>query len=66
MKSFRALYLTAIVAITMERCRAEFLLIEVNDDKGGKHQLFCFIRYADSKLMQKLCLYNVYVNIRRF
>merc|ERR1712224_277461 len=34
MKSFRALYLTAIVAITMERCRAEFLLIEVNDGKG--------------------------------
>jgi len=34
MKSFRALYLTAIVAITMKRCWAEFLLVEVNDDIG--------------------------------
>jgi len=34
MKSLRALYLTAIVAITIERCRAEFLLVEVNNDKG--------------------------------
>ena len=60
MKSFRALYLTAIViylsAITMERCRAEFLLVEVNDDKGGKHYLFCFIRYADSKLYAEIVL----------
>ena len=53
MKSVRALYLTAIVAIAMERFRAEFLLVEVNDDNGGKHHLFCFRRYADSKL--KLC-----------
>ena len=47
MKSFRALYLTAIVAITMENCGAEFLLVELNDDKGGKRRLFCIIRYAD-------------------
>ena len=61
MKSFRALYLTAIVAITMERCRAEFLLIEVNDDKGGKHHLFCFLRYADSKRFCRNCFDVMYI-----
>merc|ERR1712112_490040 len=35
MKIFCTLLWTAIVAITMERCRAEFLLVEV-DDAAGK------------------------------
>ena len=61
MKSFRALYLTAIVAITMERYRAEFLLVEVNDDRGGKHHLFCFLRYADSKLICRNCFDVMYI-----
>ena len=43
MNCFIVLHLTAIVAITMERCRTEFLLVEVNDDNGGKRRLFCFI-----------------------
>ena len=43
MNCFIVLHLTAIVAITMERCRTEFLLVEVNDINGGKRRLFCFI-----------------------
>merc|ERR1711887_141253 len=31
MKIFRTLFWTAIVAIVVERCRAEFLLVEIDD-----------------------------------
>ena len=32
MKILYTLFLTAMVAITIERCRAEYLLVEVDDD----------------------------------
>ena len=31
MKTFSVLFLTTLVAINMERCQAEFLLVEVDD-----------------------------------
>ena len=42
MKIFSTLLWTAIVAIIVERCRAEFLLVEV-DDAAGKGRLCCLI-----------------------
>ena len=39
MKIFCTLILTVIVAIVVERCRAEFLLVEV-EDAAGKGKLF--------------------------
>ena len=39
MKIFRRLVLTVAVAIVVERCRAEFLLVEV-DDAAGKGKIF--------------------------
>ena len=35
MKIFCTLLWTAIVAIAVERCRAEFLLVEIDDAAGG-------------------------------
>ena len=40
MKIFFAFLWTATVAITVERCRAKFLLVEV-DDAEGKGKLCC-------------------------
>ena len=35
MKIFSAIFLATIVAIIIERCRAEFLLVQVDDGKGN-------------------------------
>ena len=46
MKIFCTLFWTAIVAIVVERCKAEFLLVEI-DDAAGKGKPF---HYYDIKL----------------
>ena len=40
MKVFQILLLTAMVAIAMEKCVAEYLLVEIED---GKFDLFSYI-----------------------
>ena len=42
MKIFCALLWTATVAVTVKRCWAEFLLVEV-DDAAGKGKICCLI-----------------------
>ena len=43
MNIFRTLLWTAIVAIEVERCRVEFLLVEVNDAPGKGKLCFSFL-----------------------
>ena len=45
MKIFRTLLWTAIVATAVERCRAEFLLVEVDDAPGKGKLCFSFPSY---------------------
>ena len=42
MKIFCTLILTVIIAIVVERCRVDFLLVEI-DDAAGKGKLCFFI-----------------------
>ena len=48
MKFFAVLFLTAMVAITIENCKARFLLVEIDSQSGtGKFYLFCYILNED-------------------
>ena len=49
MKIFSAIFWATIVAITMERCRAEFLLVQV-DETAGRGNIF--YKYIDSEMKQ--------------
>ena len=52
MKIFSAIFLAAVVAITMERCAAEFLLVQVDDNTGTGN--ICFYIIYRSKITLKL------------
>ena len=57
MKIFFAIFWATIVAITMERCRAEFLLVQV-DDATGKGNIYFFIKCRsknETKINSKFC-----------
>ena len=67
MKIFCALLWTATVAVTVERCWAEFLLVEV-DDAAGIGKLCCLIpiklhfifKYKDSPVLHNIA-YLIYL-----
>ena len=48
MKIFFAIFLAAAVAITMERCTAEFLLVQI-DDATERGNICFYIRYRSKK-----------------
>ena len=57
MKIFSAIFVSAIVAITIGRCRAEFLLVQV-DDATGKGNIYFFIKCRsknETKINSKFC-----------
>ena len=73
MKFFAILLLTAMVAITIEKCQAKYLLIQTDSKPGkGKFYLFCHILAANLKkeimtLMQIILFYtrDLYLNFTR-
>ena len=57
MKIFSAIFVSAIVAITIGRCRGEFLLVQV-DDATGKGNIYFFIKCRsknETKINSKFC-----------
>ena len=62
MKTISILLLFAIVAITLEKAIAEYLLVEIEDEEGrGTLYLFCY-----SSIEKRIISYKMIVFINRF
>jgi len=55
MKIFSAIFVAAIVAITIRRCRAEFLLVQVDDGKGSISNNTAKAREIEELARQGIC-----------